>query len=140
MRLTVCNKASFCVMNKLCCRSWSNTCNLLRNENPVRSCCVCVIWNSIFKFLFSLKMSETRVDSVVPTNLRDTQNDVRLWFRNVGAIVNFEHWAIFIAPFIQSSPHLAGIWVSCTIPYVSWSYILIYRFIESSVELLLILF
>ena len=49
-------------------------------------------------------MSETRVDSVVPTNLRDTQNDVRVWFRNVGAIVNFEHWAIFIAPFIQSSP------------------------------------
>lgn len=37
--------------------------------------------------------------------------------------------------------HLVGIWVSCTrLTNVSWSYILIYRFIQSSVKLLLILF
>jgi hypothetical protein len=93
----VCNKASFCVMNKLCCRSWSNTCNLTKKWKSSSFVCMCVIWNSI---LFSLKMS----DVYCGTNSRDPQNDVRVWFRNVGAIVNFEHWAIFIAPFIQLSP------------------------------------
>ena len=44
----VCNKASFCVMNKLCCRLWSNTCNLTKKWKSSSFVC-----DLKFNFIFS---------------------------------------------------------------------------------------